>query len=220
MLVGHSDQMTPASQQLTAVSPAVTSVVHLLHAGLVIVAALVVLAMLSPLAIRRRHNAITDLRAAAAAGSLVQLAELRAAEVIADRARDRRTAVIVAAAGSLVAAGVHVAVCPEHFHEALRLGVFFVIASLTQTGWAVLLVRRPSRVMFAIGLAGNLGMVVLWTLTRTVGLPFHLAEVEAVGVVDAIATSAEIVTIVSCLVGGGWMARLHHHGTIAISGRA
>lgn len=198
-----------------------TSVVHLVHGGLVIGATLVVLAMLSPLAMRRRHKQIGELRAAAATGNLVQLAELRATEADVRLATDRRHgAVVVAAVASLVAAGVHAAVCPEHFHEALRYGIFFVVASLTQTGWAVLLVRRPTRAIFTVGLAGNLGMVVLWTLTRTVGLPFHLAEVEAVGVVDAIATSAEVVAIVSCLIGGGWLGRLRHHGAVAITGRA
>ena len=213
--------MPAASQHVAAVSPAVASVVHVAHAGLVIVAILVVLAMLSPLTLRRRHNAITNLRAAAAAGNLVGLAELRASNAAAERRSDRRRAVVVVAAvGSLIAAGVHAAVGPAHFHEALRFGIFFVIASLTQTGWAVLLVRRPSRAMFAIGVAGNVGMVVLWTITRTVGLPFHLADVESVGMVDVIATTAELVTIMSCLVGGGWLERGRHHGRIAVSGRA
>jgi hypothetical protein len=126
----------------------------------------------------------------------------------------------VAAVGSLIAAGVHSAVCPEHFHEAFRFGVFFVIASLAQTGWALLLVRQPSRAMFVLGVVGNLGTVGLWTLTRTVGLPFHLAEVEAVGVVDVIATTAELVTIASCLVGSSWLERLRQQGAVAISGRA
>jgi hypothetical protein len=72
--------------------------------------------------------------------------------------------------------------------------------------------------MFALGTYGNLGMVALWTLTRTIGLPFHLAEVEGVGVVDVIATTGEIVTIASCLVGSQWLERRRHFGTVSVSG--
>jgi hypothetical protein len=210
--------VTAASAQPLAISPAVTAAIHVAHAGLVIIGVLVVIAMLSPLAMHRRRAAVAELRVAATSGDLVRLAELRA------RQRDdpdpsRHRAVIVAATGSLIAAGVHAAVCPEHFHEALRYGVFFVVASLSQTGWAVLLVRRPSRRLFLIGAIGSVGMVALWGLTRTVGLPFGLAEVENVGIVDLVATIAEVTTVVSCGLGAGLVERPRAVGA-ATPGRA
>jgi hypothetical protein len=41
-----------------------------------------------------------------------------------------------------------------------------------------------------------------------------------VGVVDVIATTAEIITIASCLLGGEWLVRQRRFGAVAISGRA
>jgi hypothetical protein len=204
-----------------AVSTAVTAVVHVAHAGLVIGGAVVVLVMLSPLAIRRRRAALAELRDAAATGNLVRLAELRAAGHVAgnhlvDR---RRPALVLAALGSLVAAGVHVWVCPEHFHEGLRFGVFFVLASSWQTGWAVQVIRRPTELLFRAGLVINAAMIVLWALTRTVGLPFGLAEVERVGAIDLVATIAEVVTVLACLAVSEWAVRLRPTAVVT-GGRA
>jgi hypothetical protein len=194
--------MTVTSVSLPAVSPAVTSTVHIVHGAIVAIGVVIVLLVLSPLNVRRRRRALAHLRDAAATGNLVRLAELRAAEAAAHRPSGRpRLVVIVAAVGSLVPAGVHAAVCPEHFHEAVRYGVFFVVVSIAQTAWAVRVVRRPTPRMFGIGLAANSGMVALWTLTRTVGLPFGLAQVEKVGTVDLLATIAELVTVSACVVG-------------------
>jgi hypothetical protein len=60
--------------------------------------------------------------------------------------------------------------------------------------------RGPSRhlVMLTALLSG--GVVLLWLVTRTAGLPFGLGEVESVGVADTLASLAELVTMGACLV--------------------
>jgi hypothetical protein len=190
-------------------SSGVTAVIHFAHAGLVIGGLVGVLLLLSPMAMRRRRIAIAELRDAAASGNLVRLAELRATGVgEADPAHERlRPELIVAILASLLAAGVHVWVCPEHFKEGLRFGLFFIVASLCQTGWAVWAAWRPQRWLFLAGIAGNIAMIVLWILTRSVGLPFGLAEVESVGGLDLAATIGEAVTVVACWACLGWGLR-------------
>jgi hypothetical protein len=213
------DDVTSHHAAVRAVSPGVTAVVHVAHAGLVIGGAALVLAMLSPLAIRRRRAALAELRDAAARGNLVRLAELRASgREQTDHAVERRPALLIAVAGSLIAAGVHVAVCPEHFREALRFGIFFVLISLFQTAWCVAVVRRPTRALFLAGVLVNAGCVVLWAITRTVGLPFGLSEVEAVGVVDLVATIAEVATVIGCAACLGWALTLRSHAVVSSGG--
>lgn len=190
-------------------SSGATAVVHFAHAGLVIGGAAGVLVLLSPMSMRRRRVAVTELRCAAASGNLVQLAELRAAGASGDRpgADHRQPALVVAILGSLLAAGVHVWVCPEHFDEGTRFGIFFLIASLCQTGWAVWVAWRPQRWLVLAGIAGNVVMIVLWIVTRSVGLPFGLAEVEPVGGLDLAATIGEAGTVIACWACVGWGLR-------------
>ncbi len=58
-----------------ALAPAVSATFQVVHAGLVSVGVLVVIAMLSPLTLRRRHRDLTELRAGARDGSLVSRAD-------------------------------------------------------------------------------------------------------------------------------------------------
>jgi hypothetical protein len=114
---------------------------------------------------------------------------------------------VIAIVGSLIAAGVHVAVCPEHFREGLRFGFFFIVASLCQTGWAVWAAWRPQRWLFLVGIAGNVAMIVLWVVTRSVALPFGLDDVEPIGFADSVATVGEVIAVVGCWACLGWGLR-------------
>jgi hypothetical protein len=52
--------------------------------------------------------------------------------------------------------------------------------------------------LFSLGIAANLGIVVLWLVTRTSGIPFfgpHAEEVEAVGGLDLAAAVAELARV-------------------------
>jgi hypothetical protein len=63
-----------------------------------------------------------------------------------------------------------------------------------------LLLRWPNRTVLLLGIAGNLAIVLLYLLTRTVGIPLfgpEAGEVEEVGFVDACATTSELGIVVA-----------------------
>lgn len=105
------------------------------------------------------------------------------------------------AVASAVAASVHAAVVPEHLHEAAVYGAFFVVAAVCQLGGAVLMVVRRSRLVVMLLAAGNALLVMLWILTRVVGVPLgpRTGVVEPVGAVDVLATTCELVIVACCV---------------------
>jgi len=107
-----------------------------------------------------------------------------------------------AAALSVAAAAIHLGVCPEHFHEATLYGVFFAVAAAAQFGWAALQVARPARWQLTGGILGNASLVLLWAITRTVGVPLGpgAGEVERAGVWDVLSVACEIGLIALCAV--------------------
>jgi hypothetical protein len=100
-----------------------------------------------------------------------------------------------AATLSLLAALVHLWVTPEHFEEWWGYGAFFVVAGAAQILYAPIVVLLPTRIVLLGGIAGNLAIVGLYLLTRTVGIPFfgpEAGEVEGFGFVDVCATASEV----------------------------
>ena len=120
----------------------------------------------------------------------------------------RTDALAVAAVGSASAAAIHAAVIGAHFNETVAAGVFFVVVTLAQAAWAVWALARPGRLALAAGAVGNLGVVALWVLSRTVGVWTGAGvEVEHVGLLDSVATGLEVV-VVACCVGVLWSGGL------------
>jgi hypothetical protein len=115
-------------------------------------------------------------------------------------------ATLIAAALSVAAATVHAVVCPEHFDEGLLYGVFFAVSAIAQLTWAGLAILRPRHWVLAAGLAGNLAILVLWAITRTIGIPLgpEAGEVEAVGLLDTITAVFEVALVICC----AWMLTL------------
>lgn len=113
---------------------------------------------------------------------------------------------------SVVAAVIHFAVTPEHFEEYLPFGVFFVVLGAFQLVWGVLLPRRPWPAMLWAGLVVNLGVIVIWIVTRTSGLPIgpEAGEPEEIHLLDGLATAAEFLIVL----GSAWLlagGRSRHH---------
>lgn len=163
-----------------------------------------------PGATRDVHDARTGaLRAAvaryAADGSLADLLSAS------DRSGDHRlrlesagstVLVPLAVTGSLAAAGIHAALVPAHLQERVLFGAFFVVVAVAQLGWAERGLRRPSRGWLLAGAVGNLAVLSLWAVTRTLGLPFGLLpRPEAVGGWDVACAVAELAVVASCAVG-------------------
>ena len=78
-----------------------------------------------------------------------------------------------AAALSCVAALVHLVVAPEHFGEWAPAGIFFMIVAAGQLWLAQALWRGlGARLVPAAALVTS-GLVALYVVSRTIGLPFH-----------------------------------------------
>lgn len=105
----------------------------------------------------------------------------------------------LAAVSSTAAAGVHAAMTPAHAAEGAAYALFFAGTALAQLGWVVALANRTTRRLLHLALAGNLAVLALWALTRTLGLPFGLLPApEAVGAWDLACAVWELVVVAGC----------------------
>jgi hypothetical protein len=98
---------------------------------------------------------------------------------------------------SLGAGLVHLAVVHEHLAEWWLFGVFFVAVGALQVGWAVLALARD-RVPAPRAIAAvNAGVIVLWAVSRSVGLPVGPEQwtPEAVGLADVVCAALEVVVV-------------------------
>ena len=89
---------------------------------------------------------------------------------------------------SLTAGLIHAVMSAGHFEEAFLFGCFFVAAAVFQITWGVALYRSDGRAWLRTGALVNLGVVLVWLLSRTVGLPIGPEPwtPESVGVVDVV----------------------------------
>jgi hypothetical protein len=84
-------------------------------------------------------------------------------------AAERPKPILYAAALSLVAALIHLWAAPEHREEWWGYGAFFLVIGAAQVLYIPLLLRWPNGALLLGGIAGNLAIVALYLLTRTVG---------------------------------------------------
>lgn len=119
--------------------------------------------------------------------------------VSAGRTRRPSMALRGAAALSMVAALIHLWVTPEHFGEWWGYGLFFLLAAVAQSLYAAALLLVPRWPIFLLGIAGNLAIILLWVVTRTLGIPLfgpEAGEVEGVGLLDLSATFTQLALVV------------------------
>src|SRR5439155_16760197 len=106
------------------------------------------------------------------------------------------------------AAIIHLAVAPQHLQEWWGYGLFFLVVAVVQALTAIGLLAPkaliwPARWNVLVGLLGNLGLVGIYLVSRTAGIPLlgpHAGEVESVGVLDLGATVLELGVV-------AWLAR-------------
>jgi hypothetical protein len=103
---------------------------------------------------------------------------------------------------SVVAAIVHGAVAPEHFEESPIYGGFFLATTVAGLGYAVWVLSRPARWLYAAAIVANASIVALWLTTRLVEVPVGpgAGETEPFGSLDIIASSAEALCVVAAVV--------------------
>ena len=112
----------------------------------------------------------------------------------------KRGVLCAVAALSLMAALIHLWVIPEHFEEWWGYGTFFLVATAAQALYVPLLLRWPNRTVLLLGMGGNSAIVLLYLLTRVVGIPLfgpEAWEVEGVGIIDLCATISEVAIVVA-----------------------
>ena len=107
------------------------------------------------------------------------------------------TGIAALAVASAAASAIHAAVCPAHFREATAFGLFFLVAASLQAAWAVLVLRQPGRTLLTLGAVGNLAVVALWIMSRTVGVPIgpEVWRPEAITAIDSLATTMELAIV-------------------------
>ena len=111
-----------------------------------------------------------------------------------------RTAVAAAAISSAMAGLIHVAAARNHEGDTVLLWMF-VLCAAAQLVWGGVVATRPTRRVLLAGVVLNGGAVIVWALTRTVGIPAidALSEVEAVGRQDLGAAMFAAVSVASAL---------------------
>jgi hypothetical protein len=108
---------------------------------------------------------------------------------------------VIAALLTAGAAAIHFAVISEHLRVWWAEGAFFAVAAVIQLLWALAVVIRPTPLLYLVGIAGNAFLALTWVASRTMGVPLgpEAGEAEPIGFVDAMATTYEIVAVVTLL---------------------
>lgn len=99
------------------------------------------------------------------------------------------------ASGLALSAGFAHALAGEgHFAEWWGYGLFFLAVSICQVSGAAALLFWNDRRLYWTGIAGTLVVLVIWTASRTVGVPIGPggATPERVGVLDGISVVLEL----------------------------
>jgi hypothetical protein len=109
---------------------------------------------------------------------------------------------------------IHVRAAIEHLPVSAAEAVFFELLAAAQLLLGVMLYRRPSRTLLVTAALGSVAVVVLWVVSRTVGLPVGPQPwvPERVGALDVLASADELVLAVLALIRvrgdaatrGGW----------------
>jgi FtsP/CotA-like multicopper oxidase with cupredoxin domain len=113
------------------------------------------------------------------------------------RSRYRRGLLYPAAMLTLGAAAIHFSVAPDHLPEFPLFGVFFFAVGAAQLVLGVLVVVLPGRRVFASAIGVALACLLIWAVSRTVGLPFgpHPGKPEVLGLADALTGAFELLSI-------------------------
>src|SRR2546425_5166465 len=95
------------------------------------------------------------------------------------------------------AAVIHLSVAPQHFQEFAPFGILFVFTGAAQLALAGALLVAPSRRLFALGATGTAGLLAVWLISRTIGVPIgpHSGVPEGIGLPDVACVAMEILSV-------------------------
>ncbi len=112
-----------------------------------------------------------------------------------------RGGVVVLAAASSAAGAIHLAMTAGHFEEAVVFGVFFAAAAALQLVTGAFVAMRPSSGVLGVMAIGNVVVIVVWLLSRTIGLPVgpELWVAESPWAADISAVVLQVVVVGLCV---------------------
>ncbi|MFN8039788.1 MAG: hypothetical protein U0Q07_11320 [Acidimicrobiales bacterium] len=136
------------------------------------------------------------------------------------RPRPAPAILVTAAALSLAAGGIHLAMVPPHAAESAVLAVGFGLSGWFQLGTGLAMPWWPRRPLFGTVAVANAAFVVVWAISRTVGLPVgeHAGQAEAATFVDQATVVLEValVALAAALVARPALGRSWRTGTAVI----
>jgi hypothetical protein len=88
-------------------------------------------------------------------------------------------------------------VLPSHLEEGVAIGAFFAVTAIAQLAAAVAVHRGVGPWLRALIAVVNVGVVVVWLISRTVGLALggHDAAPEPVALLDTLSVVAELAAV-------------------------
>ena len=107
--------------------------------------------------------------------------------------------VVMAAVLVLASSLIHAAMIVDHFEKYWLFGMCFAIAAVGQALWvAQVYADRLNRRVLIAGAVGNAALVVVWAVSRTVGMPLgpDAWQADAVSAVDVLATVDELLAVI------------------------
>jgi hypothetical protein len=114
---------------------------------------------------------------------------------------ETQTVLVLVAALAFVGALIHLGAAVDHWREYHLYTLAFSCLAALQTCWAWLILRGASRRVLALGCALQLGIVGLWAVSRTVGVPLAPTAwtPEEIGIADIVETIGEVTTVLAVL---------------------
>ena len=109
-----------------------------------------------------------------------------------------RPLLVIASLGS---AAIHFGFAPIHLQISTVHGAFFLTVAWLQLAWAFAVARKPSTLIYRLGIVLNGAIIGVWIVSRTIGIS---GEVEPFGFPDRLASALEVFLIVGSV---GLLAR-------------
>ena len=125
----------------------------------------------------------------------------------------------LAAILSLTAGAIHFGYAPHHLADDWAHGWFFMVIAAYQCLFAVLIVARPRRWVWASAIVVNTGIIATWLVSRTVGLPFgpEALRSESFSTPDIVSSVIEGVIIALAIVALAFPALLQRQSRDRVS---
>jgi hypothetical protein len=106
-------------------------------------------------------------------------------------------AALAAAVLSLAAGWIHFAFISSHWRDWWAYGAFFLATGVFQALFAPAMLKWPNRWTALVGIAGNLGIIGMYIMSRAHGIPMgpHEGIIEKATAIDLSCTAGEIVLV-------------------------